>query len=255
MKKFEQKVAIVTGGASGIGAATATKLVNEGARVAVFDLNKEKLAEIANTLGASVLALEVDVTSENAVATAVERVIELWGGVDILVNNAGGARVRATIPSMTLEDWQAGIDMNLTACFLCARAVIESMTERGGGAIVNVASLAAKHMSYHAGVEYTASKSGLLGFTRHAAYELAIRKIRVNAVCPGPTRTPLTASSSLDPSVIPLGDWVEAEDVAEAILFFAGSSGRMCTGTNVDVDGGMLIGGGQPYKKYFAERV
>ena len=132
------------------------------------------------------------------------------------------------------------------------------MRARGGGAIVNIASIAGRRISFGGGANYSASKVGLLGFTRHAAYELAPDKIRVNAVCPGPTATafggqlPSADRRAERARKIPLGRMVEPEDIADAVLFLASEMSRMCTGIALDVDGGVLISNDIPYEEYFA---
>jgi NAD(P)-dependent dehydrogenase (short-subunit alcohol dehydrogenase family) len=132
------------------------------------------------------------------------------------------------------------------------------MKKRGGGAIVNIASVAGRRISFGGGANYTSSKAGLLGFTRHAAYELAPDQIRVNAVCPGPTATafgggqvPSNEQKAQRAKKIPLGRMVEPEDIADAVLFLASDRARMCTGIALDVDGGVLISNNVPYDEYF----
>jgi NAD(P)-dependent dehydrogenase (short-subunit alcohol dehydrogenase family) len=143
---------------------------------------------------------------------------------------------------------------------LCTQAVVEPMSTRGGGAVVNIASIAGKRISYHGGAAYTASKSGVLGFTRHAAFELGIRRIRVNAICPGPTLTPMIRRNATEAEIartvktIPLGRWVQPPEIASAALFFASDAAAMCTGTSIDVDGGVLVSNGSSYEDYFARR-
>jgi NAD(P)-dependent dehydrogenase (short-subunit alcohol dehydrogenase family) len=161
---------------------------------------------------------------------------------------------------MPLEEWRRVLAVNLDGMFHCTRAVLPAMKRRGGGAIVNVSSLAGKRVSFHGGANYTASKAGVLGFTRHCAFEFAIHRIRVNAVCPGPVLTPMVRAVSSEAQIaeiarlVPLGRWVGPEDVAEAIVFLAGPAASMCTGTTIDVDGGMMVSNGQPYQEYFARR-
>lgn len=248
--RFQDRVAIVTGGASGIGLATAGALRREGARVTVFDRAPQRVGH---------RVLEVDVTDAAAVTRATDEVARESGGVDILINNAGiGTPV--TVEGMSPEEWRRVLAVNLDGIFYCTQAVLPAMKARGGGAIVNVSSLAGKRVSFHGGANYTASKAGVLGFTRHCAFEFAIHRIRVNAVCPGPVLTPMVRAVNSETQIreiarlVPLGRWVAPEDVAEAILFLASPAAAMCTGTTIDVDGGLMVSNGQPYEEYFARR-
>jgi NAD(P)-dependent dehydrogenase (short-subunit alcohol dehydrogenase family) len=176
----------------------------------------------------------------------------------VLVNSAGTI-TRQTIAAMPIADWDRVIAVNLRGPFNGTQAVIPHMRKRGGGAIVNIASVAGRRISFGGGANYSASKAGLLGFTRHAAYELAPDKIRVNAVCPGPTATafgggqlPSAQRKTERARKIPLGRMVEPEDIADAVLFLTSDMSRMCTGIALDVDGGVLISNDIPYEEYFA---
>lgn len=247
---FEGKIAIVTGGASGIGLATALALQRQGAQVTVFDRAPQEVG---------LRIRELDVSDAVAVQHATQDVARELGGVDILINNAGiGTPV--TVESMSPDEWRRVLAVNLDGMFHCTQAVLPAMKRRGGGAIVNVSSLAGKRVSFHGGANYTASKAGVLGFTRHCAFEFAIHRIRVNAVCPGPVLTPMVRAVNSETQIgeiarlVPLGRWVAPEDVAEAILFLASPAAAMCTGTTIDVDGGLMVSNGQPYEEYFARR-
>jgi NAD(P)-dependent dehydrogenase (short-subunit alcohol dehydrogenase family) len=160
---------------------------------------------------------------------------------------------------MTAAEWQRVIDVNLGGTFNAIQAVLPHMKAKGGGAIVNIASIAGRRISFGGGANYSASKAGVLGLTRHAAYELAPDHIRVNAVCPGPTATafgggqiPSAERKAERARKIPLGRMVEAADIADAVLFLASDLSRMCTGIALDVDGGVLISNDIPYEEYFA---
>ena len=258
MTNFEGKVAIVTGAGSGIGAATARAFAAAGARVALFDRDDEAARAVAASLvGAQ--AFEVDVADAGSVREAMAAARDAFRGIDVLVNNAG-IESAWTIETMPEADWDRVLAVNLKGAMLCTQAAIPVMRANGGGAIVNVASIAGKRMSYLGGSSYTASKAGMLGFTRHAAFELGGYGIRVNAVCPGLTLTPMVernttkAQRAAAVKTVPLGRWAEPEDIARAILFLAGDAAAMCTGTALDVDGGLMISNGASYEDYFARR-
>lgn len=260
--RFDGRVAVVTGGASGIGAATAAAFAAAGAAVAIVDRDADGADHHAARLaadGASARVVILDVTDRAGVAPAFDAVAAAFGGIDILVNCAGIGTVNA-IENMPVDDWLRVIDVNLNGPFHCIQAVIPYMKARNGGAIVNVASFAARRMSYHGGANYTASKAGLLGLTRHAAFELAHHAIRVNAVCPGPVLTPLVMASTnaaeraATAGLVPLGDWIQPGEVADMILFLAGPESAMCTGASFDIDGGMGVSNGTPYADYMARR-
>lgn len=256
--RFSDRIAVVTGGASGIGAATARGLAAEGARVALLDSDEAALREMVKHIpGAK--GFRVDVSSGASIEAAFDAVLAAFGTVHVLVNSAGVIG-RQTLQNMTEAEWSRVLDVNLKGTALCTKAVIAPMRARtGGGAVVNVSSMAGKRVSFAGGVHYTASKTGVVGFTAHAAFELAPDGIRVNAVCPGPTITGMTKKASPErlawtASKIPLGRWVSAEDVANAILFLASDEAAMCTGATLDVDGGILVSNGTTYEEYFANR-
>ena len=202
--------------------------------------------------------MQLDVSDGEAFARLAADIAAKEGGIDVLVNSAGTI-TRQTIAAMPAADWDRIMAVNLRGPFNGTQAVIPHMKNRGGGAIVNIASVAGRRISFGGGANYSASKAGLLGFTRHAAYELAPDKIRVNAVCPGPTATgfgggqvPSAEQKAARAKKIPLGRMVEPEDIADAVLFLASDMARMCTGIALDVDGGVLISNDIPYDQYFA---
>jgi 3-oxoacyl-[acyl-carrier protein] reductase len=252
------KIALVTGGGNGIGAASCRTLAKAGARVAVVDRDGEAAAKVASEIGGGATGHALDVADGDAFKRLVSEIATQRGGIDILVNSAGTI-TRQTIAAMPSADWDRIIAVNLRGPFNGTQAVIPHMKQRGGGAIVNIASVAGRRISFGGGANYTASKAGLLGLTRHAAYELAPDNIRVNAVCPGPTATafgggqiPSTERKAERARKIPLGRMVEAADIADAVLFLASDLSRMCTGIALDVDGGVLISNDIPYEEYFA---
>jgi NAD(P)-dependent dehydrogenase (short-subunit alcohol dehydrogenase family) len=169
-----------------------------------------------------------------------------FGAIDILVNNAGIGD-GFMVEDMTYEIWRRTIDINLNAVFLCCKAAMPAMQKKKHGKIVNIASVAAKKISFHGGAHYTASKAGLLGFTRHLAYELAPYGINVNAICPGATLTPLLRSRATPAQIeeealrFPVGRLCEPEDIADAVLFLCSKRAKMIVGQALDVDAGELL--------------
>ena len=260
--EFAGKVALVTGGGNGIGAATCRAFAAAGARVAVLDRDAAAAQAVAAEIKSrshAAGAHALDVADRAAFAAAAAEIAGTAGGVDILINGAG-TTVRRMIPDMSPEDWDRVIAVNLTGAFNGIQAVLPYMRRRGGGAIVNVASIAGQRISFGGTANYTASKAGLLGLTRHAAYELAPDHIRVNAVCPGPTATgfggatPTAETKGARAQRIPLGRMCEPEDIADPILFLAGHAARMITGVALTVDGGVLVKNDTPYEEYFRRR-
>src|SRR6202045_3582525 len=252
------KIVLVTGGGNGIGAASSRAFAKAGARVAVIDRDGDAAAKVAAEIGGGTTGHALDVADSAAFARLASEIAAETGGIDVLVNSAGTI-TRQTIAAMPVADWDRVIAVNLRGPFNGVQAVLPHLKARGGGAIVNIASVAGRRISFGGGANYSASKAGLLGFTRHAAYELAPDKIRVNAVCPGPTATgfgggqvPSAERKAERATKIPLGRMVEPEDIAEAVLFLASDMPRMCTGIALDVDGGVLISNGIPYEEYFA---
>jgi NAD(P)-dependent dehydrogenase (short-subunit alcohol dehydrogenase family) len=235
MELFEIKgqVAVVTGGAKGIGAATAKLLAQAGAHVAVFDIEN----------GAS---HEIDVSDEAAVRQAFAAVEKEFGGIDLLVNNAGRA-IRKPATELSLEDWNRVVGLNLTATFLCSKNAHPYMKKRGGGAIVNLASIMGLSGGIFPNASYQASKGAVVNLTRALALEWAAENIRVNAVAPTFVRTDLTVPIFSNPEVLktvtahtPLGRFPEVEDIAAAILYLCSPAARCVTGIVLPVDSGYL---------------
>lgn len=225
MFDLKDRTAVVTGGAKGIGAATAKLLREAGARVEVLDLSTG-----------------CDVTDEAEVKNAFAGI----GRLDILVNNAGRA-IRKSAVEVAKEDWDAVIELNLTALFLCSRLAHPYMKKRGGGAIVNLASIMGLSGGIYPNASYQASKGGVVNLTRALALEWAPDNIRVNAVAPTYVRTDLTVPIFSNPEVLktvmahtPLGRFPEPRDIALAILFLASDAARCVTGVTLPVDSGYL---------------
>lgn len=221
-------VAIVTGAASGIGAATAALLAERGVTVAGIDL--------VPPAAPTPLFRQADLTRPDSAREAVEWIAGRCGPIDMLVNSAGGGR-GAPLDELDAGRWNALIALNLSSAFYMTQAVTRHM-RAGSGSIVNVASLAARFVSPRGGVAYAAAKAGMVALSRQCAQELAPRRIRVNSVLPGPTRTALTRDSRRKDSDFPLGRWPEADDVARAIAFLLSDDAAMCTGAEIVVDGG-----------------
>lgn len=244
------KVALITGAAGGIGSATARLFAQQGIAVALLDTNEAGVQQLAAELqaqGHRATAGKLDVRELALFEAAVAAAEQAHGGLDFIVNVAGGGS-RQTLATLAPEDWHAVVDLNLTGPFNSIKAGAPALRRRGGGAIVTVGSLAGLRMSMNNGVSYTAAKAGVLGLTRHAAYELGRDRIRVNAVLPGPVLTPqMRAKISREtlervPRELPLGRWVQPEEVAAPILFFCSPLSSACTGTHVIIDCGLHVG-------------
>jgi NAD(P)-dependent dehydrogenase (short-subunit alcohol dehydrogenase family) len=239
---LDGRVALVTGAARSIGEACARKLAADGARVAVLDIDAGGASRVASSIDG--LAVTVDVTDPASVDAAVATVVEQLGGLDIAVNNAGITSEGALTGDLDEETWRAILSVNLDGVFHCLRAEIGVMRERGGGSIVNMASiLSAAAFRNH--VAYTTSKHGVVGLTRGAAVDHAADGIRVNAVAPGFIRTPLIEVLSPEEieavaQVHPLGRLGEVDEVAELVAWLASDASSFATGSVYNVDGGYL---------------
>ncbi len=244
--RLDGKVAVVTGGARGLGRAAAELLAEAGAAVAILDRDAAAGAKTAGGIaGASFHP--VDVTEEASVEAAMAAVVARHGGIDVLVNNAG-IGLRHPAVDHPLADWDKVVAVNLTGVFLCARTAARTMLARGGGAIVNLASI----MGFSGGgvypnVSYQATKGAVVNMTRALAVEWAKSGIRVNAVAPTWVKTDLTAALLAQPDVLariealtPMARLATPEEVAHAILFLASPAAAMVTGHTLPVDGGFL---------------
>lgn len=234
MSELDGSIAIVTGGAHGIGAAVVRRLAGLGARVVVIDVDGEAAHVLAREVDG--IAHAADARDAMALEALFARIDQSEPGIDVLVNNVGGGP-RRKLAEMSIADWDETSALNLRSAFIATRGVFAAMRRRGGGSIVNVSSIAAHGISPVGGAAYAAAKAGVLALTRQTAYEWARERIRANAVCPGPTRTLLTQHSQRADEDFPLGKWIEPEDVAEAVLFLASPRSGMCSGTIVNVDG------------------
>jgi NAD(P)-dependent dehydrogenase (short-subunit alcohol dehydrogenase family) len=251
--RLDGKVAIVTGGASGFGRATALRFGQEGAKVVVVDLDDARGYDVVAELGDAARLQVGDVSTAATAEAAVALALDELGGLDVLVNNAGIVQGDDRDTWNTTEDkWDLVLQVNLRSVFVCSKAAIPAMLERGGGSIVNVASIAASVCT--GGAAYAASKGAILSYTRHTARELARRGVRMNAVSPGFMRTPMTTGEreglDLDAqeervagfaSHLPMKRMGAMDDIADAILFLASDEASYITGQELIVDGGYVV--------------
>ena len=241
------KVALVTGAAQGIGRAIALLLAQKGADIVVSDINLEKAEEMAKeieALGRKAMAIKVDVANTNDVERMVEAILERFGQIDILVNNAGIARDKLIL-RMTEEDWDSVLNVNLKGTFNCTKAVIKHMSKQRKGKIVNIASVVGE-MGNVGQANYSASKAGVIGFTKTIAREFAQRGINVNAIAPGYIETPMTEALTEKVKeelrrMIPMERLGRPEDVAQAVLFLVSEASSYITGQVLNVNGGIYM--------------
>lgn len=247
--QLKDKVAVVTGSASGIGQATAEALAQDGATVIVADINREggeAAAAAIRDKGQKAEFLLVDLTSESSVAAFVEAVHGKFGAVDILVNGAGWGSVKPFWEG-TPDFWDQMIEINFVGPMRLAKALLPKMMERGTGKIVNIASDAGRVGSMGETV-YSGTKGGLIAFTKSLARELARYNINVNCVCPGPTETPLLAAvpeKQLEAlkKAIPFRRFAKPSEIADAVVFFASERASYITGQVLSVSGGLTMVG------------
>jgi len=249
-----ERVAVVTGAASGIGRATALALGRQGARVALCDRNAAGLAEVVKIMDGRTRVVELDVSDQGQAARAIDGVVQEWGRLDVLVNAAGiassGPTSRGPVIGIAERDWDRILDVNLLGTVYCAQAAARHMTRQRSGRIVNIASIAGNVPRIN-GAAYGVSKAGVRMFTKCLALELARHGITVNAVAPGPIDTPMLGPES-DQQVrarfvagtpeifrlgVPLGKLGKPEDVASAIVYLVSEEANHITGAILNVDG------------------
>jgi NAD(P)-dependent dehydrogenase (short-subunit alcohol dehydrogenase family) len=246
MGRLDNKVAIITGAASGIGRATALRFASEGAKVVVADLSEKEGTALAQEIGGTFV--KVNVADEESVKDMYANVVKTYGGVDILFNNAGiSPSDDDSILTTELDAWQRVQDVNLTSVYLCCKYGIPLLLERGGGSIINTASFVAVLGSATSQISYTASKGGVLSMSRELGVQFAREGIRVNALCPGPVNTPLLQELfAKDPERaarrlvhVPAGRFAEPEEIASAVLFLASDDSSFVNASTFLVDGGI----------------
>jgi NAD(P)-dependent dehydrogenase (short-subunit alcohol dehydrogenase family) len=248
MRRFEDKVAMVTGAGSGIGRATVLAFAREGARVAAADINlqtAEETTRMVKEAGGEALPVKADVTISSEVTRMVEETVRAYGRLDCAFNCAGISTPYTAFADLTEETWNRVIAINLTGVFLCMKYEIVQMLKNGGGAIVNASSIAGL-VGSGGWPAYYASKHGVIGLTKAAGVEYAKAGIRVNAVCPHPIDTPLIrVVASRDPNwfenvsaTAPIGRMGKPEEVAEAVIWLCSHEASLVTGHAMAVDGG-----------------
>jgi 3-oxoacyl-[acyl-carrier protein] reductase len=252
--RLRDKVCLITGGAAGIGKATAEKFVAEGAKVVICDLDADRGQALADQLGGETLFYQVNVTNRAEVQAWVDDVVEKFGRVDVLINNAGitrdGLFVKfkegTVVSQMSEEDFDLVIDVNLKGTFNCAQAVTPQLIKQGGGVIVNASSIVGLYGNFGQ-TNYAATKFGVIGMTKTWSRELGRFNIRVNAVCPGFILTEMVKKmpekilESLAAKT-PLGRMGQPEDVANIYAWLASDEAAYVHGTTISVDGGMVLG-------------
>jgi NAD(P)-dependent dehydrogenase (short-subunit alcohol dehydrogenase family) len=245
--RLQGKTSIITGGASGIGAATARRFIAEGAKVLIADRNLTAAAALVAELGANAAAIDCNVRQEASAAAVAARAMELWGHIDILVNNAGSELNRA-YDETTSDEWDMVLETDLKGPWLMCKHIVPHMVKRASGSVINVSSLNGL-VGFPLSAAYGSAKGGLVVFTRDMAIELARSGVRFNCVCPGVIQTPMMerwtnlmpdqdAAKQMLRGVMPIGRMGTSEEVAGAILFFASDDSTLCQGAVLSVDGG-----------------
>jgi NAD(P)-dependent dehydrogenase (short-subunit alcohol dehydrogenase family) len=251
MEHLIDKVALVTGGGSGIGKAAALEFAKKGAKIALADINVEGGEQTAHQLveaGGEAIFIKADISKSEEVRSLIKKVVSVYGSLDCAVNNAGVEGKRASLAACTEEDWERVIDINLKGVWLCMKYEIPYMREQGGGSIVNMASIAGLRSGLQRFSTYTASKHGVVGLTKAAAVEYAKAGIRINAICPGFIQTPMIEGNSQQNAqlekvvkeVVPAGRFGTPEEIAEAVIWLSSTAASFVNGHTLVVDGGFM---------------
>jgi NAD(P)-dependent dehydrogenase (short-subunit alcohol dehydrogenase family) len=239
--RFKERTAVITGGASGLGLACAKRLLEEGAQVSLWDLNPQTLAESKKALG-NIHTVEVDVSKYDQVAGAAKQSKDVLGRIDILVNSAGITGATVPVAEFPVDSWLRVLDVNLNGTFYCCREIVPIMTRQGYGRIINVASVAGKEGNPNASA-YSASKAGVIGFTKSLGKELATSGVLVNCITPATFESPILSQmpqSQIDymRSRIPIGRLGEASESAALVCWLASEECSFSTAATFDISGG-----------------
>ena len=247
--EFKNKIALITGAGQGMGKAVAFTLAQQGAHIAINDLNPTSAEETAQELqnkDINAIAVPANVTNKTDLQEMIQKTIDHFGRIDILINNAGILYPTKVI-DIPEDEWDRVIDVNLKGTFLCSQAVLPTMQKNNWGRIVNFSSTAGKNISTVGGAHYTAAKAGILGFTRHLAKEVAQHNITVNAVCPGLIDTDMVRNT-IDPNrqqayanSFPISRLGKPEEVADLVAFLCSDKAAYITGASLDINGGDLM--------------
>ena len=246
--RIQGRVAVVTGGCSGIGLATVERFVAEGARVVIGDIDDRRGHELVRQFGGEVTYVHVDVTSKDEVDALFRTANDTYGSVDIAFNNAGISPPEDdSILTTDLDAWRRVQEVNLTSVYLCCKAALPYMLEQGKGSIINTASFVAVMGAATSQISYSASKGGVLSMTRELGVQFARQGVRVNALCPGPVNTPLLQELFANDAEraarrlvhVPMGRFGEPEEMASAVLFLASDDSSFMTASTFLVDGGI----------------
>ena len=244
------RVVVVTGAAMGIGAATARAFAGQKSRIAVLDIDAAGARKVADAIsggGGQALAIQVDVTDEQAVARAIAAVVSDLGGIDVLINCAGGYGRLATVEDMPVEEWDRTVALNLRSVFLVSRAAIPHLKRSRAGRIINVSSISGRQVTVASSPAYGSAKAAVIQLTRFLAQSLGPAGITANAIAPITTLTPRVAALRTEAeieriaSLVPLKRLAEPEDHAQAMLFLASDAAAYLTGITLDVNGGRIM--------------